>query len=267
MALAFAEEFKIVGREIDDEQLSAGFENARCLGDHVFRLFQIVQHLVNDYQVGAIILEWCVGDIALADAGIAHVCAVEIGPRDRQHVMRQVQAFRVLCMRSEKGQHAASAGAQVDQTFKSAIADLMQDRGIDIGFRIMERAQPIPRLGDIGKVGFGGDRALAAHILERRRVLSKRGGGQIEFGEQGIQNPTGPVFRPRAIEHPGPFRQPLDQAAIGQGLQMMRQTRLTLIQNLDQLTHGQIAAPQERENAQSRWLAGRLQGVNQSVRI
>ena len=52
-----AQEFQVVGSEVDDQQLAARRDQAGGFGDSRGRFAQVVQHLVGDHQVGLFVGE------------------------------------------------------------------------------------------------------------------------------------------------------------------------------------------------------------------
>ena len=68
-----AEEFEIVRREIDDQHFAARFQRASSLRDGAAGIVEIVQHLVDDDEVGAAGGPVEIGDIAEADLRMRNV--------------------------------------------------------------------------------------------------------------------------------------------------------------------------------------------------
>ena len=64
----------------------------------------------------------------------------------------------------------------------------------------------------------------------------------------------------QAEERPGALAETLDQAGLGQQLEMARDARLRLAQDVGQVGDGQLGLGQQRQHAQARFLAGRLEG-------
>ena len=62
-------------------------------------------------------------------------------------------------------------------------------------------------------------------------------------------------------EHPAAFLAPLDDAGIGEDLDVARDPRLALGENLGQFADRQFHPPQEREDAQPRRVRKRLEQV------
>ena len=64
----------------------------------------------------------------------------------------------------------------------------------------------------------------------------------------------------QAEEGPGAFAEALDQAGLGQQLEMARDARLRLAQDVGEVGDGQLGLGEQRQDAQPRLLAGRLEG-------
>ena len=67
---------------------------------------------------------------------------------------------------------------------------------------------------------------------------------------------AGPAFDRQPVEHPRALRQALDKTGGREKLEMSRQARLTLVQDLDEFAHGQLAMRQQGQYPGARDLAG-----------
>ena len=63
----------------------------------------------------------------------------------------------------------------------------------------------------------------------------------------------------QAEERPGALAEALDQPGLGQQLEMARDARLRLAQDLGEIGDGQFGLGQQRQDAQARLLAGGLE--------
>ena len=66
-------------------------------------------------------------------------------------------------------------------------------------------------------------------------------------------------------EGPGALAEALDQPGLGQQLEVARDARLRLAQNVGEVGDGQFGLGQQRQNAQPRVLAGGFQGRVEGV--
>ena len=69
----------------------------------------------------------------------------------------------------------------------------------------------------------------------------------------------------QAEERPGALAEALDQPGLGQQLEVARDARLRLAQDLGEIGHGQFGLGQQRQDAQARFLAGRLERAVEGV--
>ena len=83
--------------------------------------------------------------------------------------------------------------------------------------------------------------------------------GRIEPVEQRARNLRAAAMLGQAEEGPGAFAEALDQPGLGQQPQMARNARLRLAQDVGEVGDGQLGFGQQRQHAQARLLAGRLQ--------
>ena len=67
----------------------------------------------------------------------------------------------------------------------------------------------------------------------------------------------------KSEEHPAALLAPLEHPGIGEDLQMARNPRLALSEDLRQLAHGQLDLPQQCDDAQPRRVGERLETVGE----
>ena len=115
MGMLLAQEFEIVRREVDDQKPSAGPQYARGLADGARAVVEEVQHLVDDDDVEGIARQSEIVDVAVAHAAMFEARAIEPRPRQRQHVERQIKPEPALDIGGEQFEHAAGAGAEIEQ--------------------------------------------------------------------------------------------------------------------------------------------------------
>jgi hypothetical protein len=185
---------------------------------------------------------------------------------DVQHLLRQVQAERALGQGAQQAEHAAGAGAQIDQPVERPRTGGGQDRGLDIGFRDIEGAQLIPAGGVLGEIVCRGLGALGAHRVQAGRVAGQAGVAPIGQGEHLVDEGAGGAVGGEAIKDPGAVGKPLDKAGGDQELEVARHARLALVQDAGQLGHRQLLARQQRQDAKPRWLAGGPQHLHNLTR-
>ena len=98
--------------------------------------------------------------------------AVEPGARQRQHVERQIEAEAALDVGREQFEHAAGAGAEIEQRAERLVGQRRADRVFDRGVGDMQLADAVPLGGVAAEIILrrGGARARA-----RRRAARGRG--------------------------------------------------------------------------------------------
>ena len=172
------------GREIDDQQSAAGSEHACSLGDDVARTLGIMQHLVDHRRVEGRARQRQLVHVALADRAVAELRALEIDPRHRQHLAREIDADGPLDPRREDLEHAPGAGADVEEVADTVSRKERGERRLDLALLDIERADPVPLRGVGAEIGprlrlaltLDGGEAFA--IEGERRILAWQEVGQ-----------------------------------------------------------------------------------------
>ncbi len=187
--------------------------------------------------------------------------AVEPRARQRQHVERNIEAEPALDVRAEQFQHAAGAGAEIEQRADRPVGERGADRVLHRFVGDMQLADAIPLGGVAAEIGLRGGRARGAH---RRQPLAvaRHASDRPDRAARARRAPLRrrPPCSAEPEERPGAFAKALDQAGFGQQLEMARDARLRLAQNLGEVGDRQFGFGQQREDAQPRRLAGGLEG-------
>lgn len=157
-----AQEFLFVRREIDDQQPTAGTQYARRFLDGAAAVVEEVQHLMQDDDVEGIVGERQVVEIALAHAAVLQAGALEAVARQEQHVERQIEAEAAFDFRAEQFEHAAGAGAEVEQRAERLVAERLADRRFDGLVGNVQFADAVPLGGMFAEIELGGCGALRA---------------------------------------------------------------------------------------------------------
>ena len=166
MRVLLAQEFEIVRREIDDQQPALRPQHARRLADRARAVVEEVQHLMDDHDVEGIARQRQVVDVALAHAAMLQARAVEPGARERQHVEREVDAEPALELRAEQLEHAAGAGAEIEQRAERPVGERGADRRLHRLVGDVQRADAVPLGGMRLEIGLRGGGARGAHLGE-----------------------------------------------------------------------------------------------------
>ena len=89
--------------------------------------------------------------------------------------------------------------------------------------------------------------------------------GAVERGEDGPQDRGARPLVGDAEEGPGSFAMPLDELRVDEKLQVARDARLRLAEDVGQIGHRQFALGEQRQDAQARLLGGGPQGAERLV--
>ena len=162
-------------------------------------------------------------------------------------------------------QDPPGAGADVEQVGGPILGEQVVQLGLDQGRVDRERPLAVPGLGPLGEEPLGLAAPRLAHRLEPPLVVTH---GRIVAGQEPAQRAGDPgtiAVLGAPIEHPAALAEPVEQARLGQDLEMARDARLALPHDLDQLAHGPLALRADREQPQARRIAGGAEAVEQSV--
>ena len=161
--------------------------------------------------------------------------------------------------RPEQFEHAAGAGAEIEQRAKRLVGERFLNRRLHRFVRDMQLADTVPFGGMGAKVSLRRGGARLPHRGEPRPVAGNGLIGGIEAIEQRARHrrPAARLGQPE--EGPGALAIALDQPRLGQQPQMARDARLRLAQNVGQVGDGELGFAQQRQHAQTRFLARRLQ--------
>ena len=163
---------------------------------------------------------------------------IDAGPRERQHRRALVDPDCARGARGEKLEHAAGAGAEVEQIAERLHADHGDQRRLDPLLRRMQRADLVPIGGAGREVSCG--------------LLAPRFARDVEADAVGVHHrisrieTTQPFARERparfgeAEERPGALALPGGEPRLDQQSEMTRDARLRLPENGDQLAHREL---------------------------
>ena len=246
--------------EVDDQQAAARRQHARGLAHGALRIAQEVQHLVHDHGVGGLVGERQIVDVALAHLRMREAGALELGARVGEHGRAEVEAEAAPEARREQLQHAARAGAEVDQQIERAGAERLATRP--------PRPRPRPRAArgccPTRRRGPGSrpappPRARACRASARRRSRTSTGSARsTRLQDQARQLAAAPVLGQPEVD-PAALGRALDQAGLGQQLQMPADARLALAEDAGEVLDVELARRQQHQHAQPRRLRHGLQ--------
>ena len=139
------------------------------------------------------------------------------------------------------------------------------DRLLDRVIGDVQLADAVPFGGVGAEISLRRGGARCAHRGEPLAVARDRRIGRIEPLEQRARHLGAAAMLGQAEEGPGALAEALDQAGLGQQPEMTRDARLRLAQDVGQIGDGQFGFRQQRQHAQARLLAGRLEGRVEGV--
>ena len=110
------------------------------------------------------------------------------------------------------------------------------------------------------EIGLRRGGAGGAHRRQTGAVAGNGVVGRIEPLQQHARHFGAAAAFGQPEEGPGAFAEALDQTGLGQQLEMARDARLRLAQNVGQVGDGQFGLAEQRQNPEPRLFAGRLEG-------
>lgn len=246
-----AQEFELVRREIRDQETAACAHGARRLDNRGPGIIEKVQDLVKDDRIEAgkrpAVRKRKPIDIGKADLGVANLAARKPVARDRKHLGTCVHADRAARIGGEQLQHPARTGAGIEKVLDSGAAEIAQDRGFDIFFGRVQRADLLPlrgiRFEERGR--FGG--ARLTHLCKALRIGVVRSGVGLRGVRDRLSQLGAHAALIGAVEGPASFFEPLDQSGFGQKLQMARDPGLALADNLRELAHCELGLEEDQQ--------------------
>ncbi len=151
-----------------------------------------------------------------------------------------VDAERAIRLGREQLQHAAGAGADVEQTADGPLADRLTDRRLDRFLGDVHGAQVIP-VGGVGlEVRGRRPGARAAHLVEPRPVGQQHGIVARDGIDDLPRQTRGGGDLRHEQEHPGALAVALDEAGLDEQLEVPGDARLRLPEDGDEFADGEL---------------------------
>ena len=224
-----------------------------------------MQHLVDDHEVEGIVLHRQRVDVALAQLDAGEAGALEIGARNGEHCRARVDADGAKRAGRKELQHASGSGAEIEERLDGPLAHRLAHRRLHRLLGHVQRAQPVPLRGKPGEVRLRGPGPRLAHRRKPRPVGMEAAVARIDLADQPLDGGPDRVPVGEAEERPGALPVPLDEPGLDEELQVPRDARLRLAEDVGEVRDVELALGEERENAQAGLLAGRLEAGEQDV--
>ena len=229
MRVLLAQEFQLVRREVDDQQPAARAQHARRLADRARAVVEEVQHLMDDDDVEGVVGER--RDRRCRPGARCNARRPARSSRARASSSMSSERSRPSprsSSRAEQFEHAAGAGAEIEQRAERLVGERRADRGLDRLVGDVQLADAVPLGGVRAEIGLRRGGARGAHRGEPLAVARDHRIGGIEPVEQRARELGAAAVLGQAEERPGALAEALDQAGLDQQLQMARDARLRL---------------------------------------
>ena len=243
--------FVAVGREVDDEQTPGRGQSVSGLGNRSRRILEKVQDVMEDRDVDRPGFDVEVVDVAAANGAMGEV--VESAPGDVQHLGAQIDPDAEVDAVGQELEHSAGARADVKEGADVIVTDLSQKCCLDRLVTDVQRPHRIPVSGDALEVGSCSRVAVRANRGQPIEVASHGRGRLLALDhevEYRVEQLSTDSVACRPIEHTGALRLAIEQAGLGQHLQVAADPGLALPQHATQLAHRQLALRQHVKGPQ-----------------
>ena len=260
-----AQELERVRREVDDQQAAAGCEQAGRLAQRAGRVVEEVQHLVDDDEVERVAVERRAVHVALAEVGVADLGALEVGAGDGEHRVAASRArwhARAVPPRSWSMRPVPVPTSSTLRCCRPTSSTIACSTSVVGG---VERALLVPARCDAGEVLLGAGGAAAADDGEPVEVGGDRGVVRVDPGQHAGDDVGDRAGRDEVEERPRALAVLVDHAGLGEQLQVARDARLRLPEDVGEVGDGELAVLEQRHDPQPRLLADRPEDVEDRV--
>ena len=266
MRLGLAQEFEAVRREIDDEDAPAGRQKLRRLAQRPRRIVEVMQHLMDDDEI----------ERAARRRAARRCRPAGARPRTpaRSRLARATDSMAWLASRptARPAPGPSSCSMRPVPVPRSSRLWMGLDPSASRMARLDERP-PAPAASGSGPIRARAGRRIPAPLRRaagaRRRAASRSSAsaviGAVECGEHGPQDRGAGPSSVTPEEGPGSFAVALDELRLDEKLQVARDARLRLAEDVGQIGHRQLALGEQRQDAQARLLGGGPQGAERLV--
>ena len=197
-------------REIDHRQLAARSQHPCRLGDGAGRLVGEVKHLMDGDGVERGPRPRQLIHVAQTHLAVGQAGGVQVGTGHRQHFAREIDAHRAPDARTEQLEHAAGAGADIEQIPDAVVRKEIDQRPLDLFLVHIERADVIPIGSVCAEIG---RRRIGARPFDLRQAF------EIELERlvvawdeihQRLRQPGWTALLHQTVEHPSPLAKPVE---------------------------------------------------------
>ena len=169
------------------------------------------------------------------------------GAGEAEHFAALVDADSLAGERGEQFEHAAGAGAEIEQDVDIGGADQAGERGLDLGLGDVQGADLVPMAGNPAEIGLGGALpglddarqtlaiALQERVIGRQQVDDEAGHGCAGAGLGQTE------------QHPAPLLVAVDQTGLAHQLEVTADPRLALRQDGGELGDVEFAMRQDEQ--------------------
>ncbi len=158
MGVNAAQFFDIVRGKIDHQQTAIGCQNPCGLGDRPFGMLGIVQHLVKQDGIKAVIGEGEGVEVAQYEFGVrlhhrSILHPTQLGTGEPQHLDVVVECNKAFGVAGEQFDHATGAGADIEHPANRRFTQQHAHCRFHLGLGDVERPDLIPLFGMGIKIG------------------------------------------------------------------------------------------------------------------
>lgn len=129
--LFLAQGFQLVRSKIHDQQAPARPQDPATLSHRQRGIIEIVQHLVHSHQIRSPLFERKSADIRMTHGAIAKPGILQIGARDVEHGMIDVDTDAALDAIREEFEHTPGANPDVDHQIERPLAGKLTHLALD----------------------------------------------------------------------------------------------------------------------------------------
>ena len=265
MTTGLAQPLEAMRRQVHHDQPTAGGKHAGSLGQGGGRVVGEVEDLMQRDRAERAVGHRQLVHVAVANLTIACLALVEVGARDRQHVVTEVDPEAEAYLAGQYLQDPAGPGADVEQAGDALGGEQLAQGALHHRWR-RRRARPrCPRRQPARRRSAALVATPLAHGLEPALVEAHRGIVARKQTAERAGEARAVAGLGAAVEHPRTLAKAVEQASLGQDLEVAGDARLALADDLHQLAHGPLALRADRQETQARGIRRGANPVQEGV--